>query len=46
MTREELEYALMVCGVLYKDGKKWYEHEELIKCFEDLGLVEEQGENT
>ena len=48
MTREDIEYVLSACGCLYKDGYTYYEHEELIKCFEDLGYVveEQQGENT
>ena len=40
MTKEQFIYALTACGCLLKDGKTWYEHEELIKCFEDLGLFE------
>lgn len=40
MTKEQFIYALTACGCLLKDGKTWYEHEELIKCFEDLELFE------
>ena len=42
MTKEQFEYALTACGCLLKDGKTWYEHNELIKCFEDLGLFEQE----
>lgn len=42
MTKEEFIYGLTVCGCLLKDGKTWYEHNELIKCFEDLGLFEQE----
>lgn len=42
MTREEFVYGLTACGCLLKDGKTWYEHNELIKCFEDLGLFEQE----
>ena len=40
MTKDEFIYGLTACGCLLKDNKTWYEHEELIKCFEDLGLFE------
>ena len=42
MTKEQFIYALTACGCLLKDGKTWYEHNELIKCFEDLGLFEQE----
>ena len=42
MTRDQFIYALTACGCLLKDGKTWYEHNELIKCFEDLGLFEKE----
>ena len=42
MTKEQFIYALTACGCLLKDGKTWYEHDELIKCFEDLGLLEQE----
>ena len=42
MTRDQFIYALTACGCLLKDGKTWYEHNELIKCFEDLGLFEQE----
>lgn len=40
MTRDQFIYALTACGCLLKDGKTWYEHNELIECFENLGLLE------
>jgi len=42
MTKNQFIYALTACGCLLKDGKTWYEHNELIKCFEDLGLFEQE----
>lgn len=42
MTRDQFIYALTACGCLLKDGKTWYEHDELTKCFEDLGLFEQE----
>jgi hypothetical protein len=39
-TKDKFEYALTACGCLLKDGKTWYEHNELIECFENLGLLE------
>lgn len=42
MTRDQFIYALTASGCLLKDGKTWYEHNELIKCFEDLGLFEQE----
>jgi len=42
MTRDQFIYGLTACGCLLKDGKTWYEHDELIKCFEDLGLFEQE----
>ena len=38
----DFEYGLTACGCLYKDGKTWYEHNELIECFKDLGLINEE----
>ena len=45
MTRDQFIYALTACGCLLKDGKTWYEHNELIKCFENLGLFEQETKN-
>ena len=45
MTKDKFKYGLMACGCLFKDGKTWYEHNELIKCFEDLGLFERETKN-
>ena len=42
MTKEHFIFGLAACGCLLKDGKTWYEHNELIKCFEDLGLFEQE----
>ena len=45
MTKEQFIYALTACGCLLKDGKTWYEHNELIECFENLGLFEQETKN-
>ena len=42
MTKEKFLYGLNACGVLYHNGQKLYEHDELIKCFEDLGVFEQE----
>ena len=42
ISKDKFIYALTACGCLLKDGKTWYEHNELIKCFEDLGLFEQE----
>jgi len=42
MTKDQFIYGLTACGCLLQDGKTWYEHNELIKCFEDLGLFEQE----
>jgi hypothetical protein len=43
MTKEEFLYGLQSCGYLRHNNCTWYEHDELIKCFEDLGLLEPQS---
>ena len=42
MTKETFVYGLNACAVTYHNGQKLYEHDELIKCFEDLGLFEQE----
>lgn len=42
MTREEFEYAIKSCGFLTYHGHKYYEELELIKTFEDMGLLEHE----
>ena len=39
MTRDEFIYGLNACGFLVHGGKCWYEHDELIECFEGLQLI-------
>lgn len=39
-SKDKFIYALTACGCLLKDGKTWYERNELIECFENLGLLE------
>lgn len=39
MTREEFEYAIKSCGCFIYRGQTYYEESELIKAFEDLGLI-------
>lgn len=46
MTKSDFIYGLTACGCLYKDNQTWYEHEELVKCFEDLGLIKEDKEQN
>ena len=40
MTKEQFVYILTACGCLYKDGQVWYEENELIKRFEDMGAFD------
>ena len=42
MTKEKFLYGLNACAVTYHNGQKLYEHDELVKCFEDLGLFEQE----
>lgn len=44
MSKDDFLYALQTCGCLFHDGKTWYEENELIQCFEDLGLIKEGEE--
>lgn len=41
MTRETFIYGLNGCAVTYHNGQKLYEHDDLVKCFEDLGIFEQ-----
>ena len=42
MTKEEFIFNLKRCGCLYyKDGKTYYEENELIECFEDVGAFKQ-----
>ena len=34
--RDDVIYALMACGFEVHNGQKYYEENELIKCFDDL----------
>ena len=40
MTKQQFKYILAACGCLYSNGQVWYEENELIKCFEDLGAFD------
>ena len=42
MTKEKFTYGLNACAVTYHNGQKLYEHDELVKCFEDLGVFEQE----
>ena len=42
MTREEFEYAIKSCGCFIYRGQTYYEESELIKAFEDMGLIEQE----
>ena len=37
MTKDDFIFDLKRCGCLYKDGETYYEENELIECFEDVG---------
>ena len=37
MTKDDFIFNLKRCGCLYKDGNTYYEENELIECFEDVG---------
>ena len=42
MTKEIFIYGLNACAVTYHNGQKLYEHDELVKCFEDLEIFEQE----
>lgn len=42
MTREEFEYVIKSCGCFIYWGQTYYEESELIKAFEDMGLIEQE----
>lgn len=42
MTREDFEYAIKSCGCFIYRGQTYYEESELMKAFEDLGLIEQE----
>ena len=42
MTREDFKFNLERCGYMHYDGKIWYEEGDLIKCFEDVGALEQE----
>lgn len=42
MTREEFKYAIKSCGCFMCLGQTYYEESELIKAFEDMGLIEQE----
>lgn len=46
MTRETFIYGLNGCAVTYHNGQKLYEHDDLIKCFEDLGIFEQDSKSV
>lgn len=46
MTKETFIYGLNACAVTYHNGQKFYEHDELVKCFEDLGIFEQEPCDT
>lgn len=41
MTKEKFLYGLNACPTRYHNGQKFYEHDDLVKCFEDLGMFEQ-----
>lgn len=42
MTKEKFIYGLNACAVTYHNGQKMYEHDDLVKCFEDLEIFEQK----
>lgn len=42
MTKETFIYGLNACVVTYHNGQKLYEHDDLVKCFEDLEMFEQE----
>ena len=42
MTREEFEYAIKSCGCFIYRGQTYYEESEMMKAFEDMGLIEQE----
>ena len=45
MTKEDFMFNLKRCGYLTHDNKIWYEEKELIKCFEDVGVFEDNAKH-
>ena len=46
MTKDDFIFNLKRCGcLLYKDGNTYYEENELIKCFEDVGAFNQSSVN-
>lgn len=45
MTKDDFIFNLKRCGCLYKDGNIYYEENELIKCFEDVGAFNQPSVN-
>lgn len=46
MTKEKFLYGLNACAVTYHNGQKFYEHDELVKCFEELEIFEQEPQET
>lgn len=42
MTREELKYTISSCGCFIYRGQTYYEESELMKAFEDMGLINQE----
>ena len=45
MTKDDFIFNLKRCGCLYKDGHTYYEENELIECFEDVGAFNQSSVN-
>ena len=43
MTKDDFIFNLKRCGCLYKDGHTYYEENELIECFEDVGAFNQSS---
>ena len=46
ITKDELIYILTACGCLYHNGYVWYEHNDLIECFEQMGFIKESEDDN
>lgn len=45
MTKDDFIFNLKRCGCLYKDGNTYYEENELIECFENVGAFNQSSVN-
>ena len=41
ITKEELIYILTAMSCMYHNGYTWYEHNDIIETFEQMGFIKE-----